>query len=100
MSTAIQYDIQVHDRMRDAFMEQIVNAVNGYFKVYTICLGSRLGLYTASAHERRYRLPSHHAEVLRTVRVFTTWWPPWPRRPSACPALWKKLRTIFSGFTA
>jgi 2-polyprenyl-3-methyl-5-hydroxy-6-metoxy-1,4-benzoquinol methylase len=107
MSTAIQYDVQVHDRLRDAFMEQIVNAVNGYFKVYTIYLGSRLGLYTALAHgqaltsrelavrtaaderyvrewleqqavtgilevedetasalERRYRLPSGHAEVL------------------------------------
>lgn len=107
MSTAIQFDNQVHSSRRDAFMEQIVNAVNGYFKVYSIYLGSRLGLYAAlahgqaltsrelavrtgtneryirewleqqavagilevgderaSAHERRYGLPSGHAEVL------------------------------------
>lgn len=49
MSTAIQFDDQVHSRRRDAFMEQMVNAVNGYFKVTTICLGSRLGLYAALA---------------------------------------------------
>jgi 2-polyprenyl-3-methyl-5-hydroxy-6-metoxy-1,4-benzoquinol methylase len=107
MNTAIPFDDQTHSSRRDAFMERIVNAVNGYFNVYTLYLGSRLGLYAAlahgqaltsrelaertgtderyvrewleqqavvgilevederaSAHERRYRLPSHHAEVL------------------------------------
>jgi 2-polyprenyl-3-methyl-5-hydroxy-6-metoxy-1,4-benzoquinol methylase len=107
MSTAIQFDDQVHSRRREAFMEQLLSAVNGYFKVYTIYLGSRLGLYAALAHgqaltsrelavrtgtheryvrewleqqavvgileveeetapalERRYHLPSGHAEVL------------------------------------
>ena len=107
MSTAIQFEDQTHNGRRDAFMEQIVDAVNGYFKVYTIYLGNRLGLYAALVHgqaltsselavrtateeryvrewleqqavtgilevadetapalDRRYRLPSGHAEVL------------------------------------
>jgi 2-polyprenyl-3-methyl-5-hydroxy-6-metoxy-1,4-benzoquinol methylase len=107
MKPAIQFDEQIHSRERDAFMGQMVEAVNGYFKVYSIYLGHRLGLYAAladrqastsgevagrtgtderyvrewleqqsvagvldvedenaDARERRYRLPTGHAEVL------------------------------------
>ena len=52
MSTAIQFDDQIQARRRDAFMEQMVDAVNGYFKVYTIYLGNRLGLYAALANRQ------------------------------------------------
>ncbi|MEJ2641008.1 MAG: class I SAM-dependent methyltransferase [Desulfosarcinaceae bacterium] len=49
MKTAIQLDDQIHARRRDAFAEEMIDAVNGYFKVNTIYLGHRLGLYTALA---------------------------------------------------
>jgi 2-polyprenyl-3-methyl-5-hydroxy-6-metoxy-1,4-benzoquinol methylase len=47
MKTAIQFDNQIFTRQRDAFMGQIVDAVNGYFTIYSIYLGHRLGLYAA-----------------------------------------------------
>lgn len=49
MKTAIQIDEQIHARQRDAFAEEMIDAVNGYFKVNTIYLGHRLGLYAALA---------------------------------------------------
>ena len=52
MNTAIQIDTQCHDRQRDAFMEQLVDAVNGFFKVYSLYLGNRLGLYRALAGQQ------------------------------------------------
>ncbi|MEJ2157903.1 MAG: class I SAM-dependent methyltransferase, partial [Desulfobacteraceae bacterium] len=107
MTTAIQFDNEIHARQRDAFAEKLLDAVNGFFGVNAIYLGHRLGLYgalagphaltsresaartgideryvrewleqqavagvldvdneSASAHERRYRLSSGHAEVL------------------------------------
>lgn len=107
MNTVINIDRSVQDRQRDVFQEKIIDAVNGFFKVCTVYLGHRLGLYgalagtdaltseelavrtgtneryarewleeqavvgilevadeKASARERRYRLPSGHAEVL------------------------------------
>ncbi|AOY58797.1 MULTISPECIES: class I SAM-dependent methyltransferase [Desulfococcus] len=107
MNRAIRINEQRHARRRDAFIEALVGAANGYFKIYSIYLGHRLGLYrgladlealtsgelaartgtheryvrewleqqavagilevadeTAPTLERRYRLPSGHAEVL------------------------------------
>ena len=107
MKTAIHIEAQRQIRQREAFQEKLVDAVNGYFKVCSLYLGNRLGLYAAltdrqaltssqlaartgtseryvrewleqqvvagildvidenaAALERRYRLPSGHAEVL------------------------------------
>jgi 2-polyprenyl-3-methyl-5-hydroxy-6-metoxy-1,4-benzoquinol methylase len=47
MNTVIQIEPRNDARQRDAFMEQMLDAVNGYFKVYTIYLGARMGLYRA-----------------------------------------------------
>jgi len=107
MNPVIQIDHRNGAQQRDAFMEQMLDAVNGFFKVHTLYLGTRLGLYhalagqqaltsqelsartdtderyirewleaqavvgilkvddeKASAQERRFWLPSGHAEVL------------------------------------
>ncbi|MFZ0134484.1 MAG: SAM-dependent methyltransferase, partial [Desulfobacterales bacterium] len=108
MNTLIQTREHGNDHQRDAFMGQVLDSVNGFFTVYTIYLGIRMGLYRslsgrqqaltsrelaartdtseryvrewleeqavagildvddekASAQERRYSLPSGHAEVL------------------------------------
>lgn len=107
MSTAIKIESKTQTQQRDAFIEQLLDSVNGFFKVYTIYLGTRMGFYqalagqqaltslelaartgtserytrewleeqavagilevddvTASAQQRRYWLPSGHAEVL------------------------------------
>lgn len=47
MSTLIQIDTHKDDQQREAFMAQMLDSVNGYFKVYTIYLGARMGLYRA-----------------------------------------------------
>ena len=47
MKTATQFDDQIFTRQRDAFMGQMIDAVNGYFKICSIYLGHRLGLYAA-----------------------------------------------------
>lgn len=107
MRTLIQIETHRDEQQRDAFMGQVLDSVNGFFTVYTMYLGIRMGLYRAlsgsqaltslelaartgtseryvrewleeqtvagilkvedekaSAQERRYRLPSGHAEVL------------------------------------
>lgn len=45
MIPTIQFYEQIHERQRDAFAEQLLASVNGFFKVYAIYLGHRLGLY-------------------------------------------------------
>jgi len=52
MSTSTLFDNQIHIEQRDAFMGQLMAAVNGYFKILTIHLGSRLGLYGALTDDR------------------------------------------------
>jgi 2-polyprenyl-3-methyl-5-hydroxy-6-metoxy-1,4-benzoquinol methylase len=47
MNTVIQMEPRNDARQRDALMEQMIDAVNGYFKVYAIYLGARMGLYRA-----------------------------------------------------
>ena len=53
MKTAIQFDDQIFTRQRDALMGQVVDAVNGYFTIYSIYLGHRLGLYAALSNGDR-----------------------------------------------
>jgi hypothetical protein len=43
MNTATQIDTQRHAHQRDAFMEQLVGAVNGFFMVYGK-MGPKMGL--------------------------------------------------------
>jgi 2-polyprenyl-3-methyl-5-hydroxy-6-metoxy-1,4-benzoquinol methylase len=45
MSTAIKLNNQIQERQREAFAETLLAAVNGFFKVYAIYIGNRLGLY-------------------------------------------------------
>lgn len=51
---------------RDAFLEQLVEDTERFFRLVGIYLGDQLGLYAAlAAHgERRYQLPPGHDEVL------------------------------------
>ncbi len=45
MNTAIQISEEIRERQRDAFMERILESASGFFTVYGIYLGNRLGLY-------------------------------------------------------
>ncbi len=45
MNTAIQINDEIAARQRDALMEQMLGALNGFFDIHTIYIGNRLGLY-------------------------------------------------------
>lgn len=45
MNSAIQQINSNIDQSRDAFMEKILESLNGYFDIQTIYMGNRLGLY-------------------------------------------------------
>lgn len=52
MSTAISMTSDPHEQQRDTFMEQMVDSVNGFFKVYTIYLGGKMGFYRALSDQQ------------------------------------------------
>lgn len=52
MSTIIPITSENQTRQQDEFIEEMLDSVNGFFKVYTIYLGVRMGLYKALTGQR------------------------------------------------
>jgi 2-polyprenyl-3-methyl-5-hydroxy-6-metoxy-1,4-benzoquinol methylase len=73
MNTAIQIDTQRHAHQRDAFMEQLVDAVNGFFKVYSLYFGNRLGLYRALAGQQALTSSELAARTGNAERYVREW---------------------------
>lgn len=73
MSTLIQMETNRVEQQRDAFAGKLLDSVNGFFTVYTIYLGIRMGLYRALSGQQALTSPALAARTGTSERYVREW---------------------------